>query len=278
MNNVRMNNDLRQPFGAYALKKHQHQLLHWAQSQPLSWLGRRAALILRKAVLVQGQPVIDAAVDGLKLRLYMQDNISERKFLFMPQFFDPYERSLLKRKLADGSIFVDVGANAGIYTLTAAALVGAAGKVLSIEPNPVVLERLSFNAVLNGFAERVIAEQAGVSDAEGCFDLTLDDSNLGGSSLVAERSSRKINVACYKLLSIVQKHQLPKIDALKIDIEGAEDKALIPFFAEAPHDLYPKIIILENSPQDWKQDLPAALKKAGYTLQKTTRMNQVWAL
>jgi len=273
-----MGNDLAKPFGAYALKKHQSQLLHWAQSVPLSWLGRRAALILRKAVLVQGQPVIDATVDGLKLRLYTQDNVSERKFLFMPQFFDPYERGLLKKTLVEGSVFVDIGANAGIYTLTAAALVGDRGRVLSIEPNPFVLERLIFNAALNGFDKRIIIEQAGVSDAEGSFDLTLDDSNLGGSSLVAERSSRKISVACYKLLSLIQKHQLPKIDALKIDIEGAEDKVLAPFLAEAPRALYPKTLILENSPQDWKQDLPAALRKSGYTLQKTTRMNQVWTV
>lgn len=273
-----MGNDLQQPFGAYALKKHQTQLLHWAQSVPLSWLGRRAALILRKAVLMQGQPVIDATVDGLKLRLYTQDNVSERKFLFMPQFFDPYERGLLKKTLTEGGVFVDVGANAGIYTLTAAPLVGDTGRVLSIEPNPVVLERLKFNAALNGVNKRIIAEQAGVSDAEGSFDLTLDDSNLGGSSLVTERSSRKITVLCYKLLSLVQKHRLPKIDALKIDIEGAEDKALVPFFTEAPRGLYPKVLILENSPQDWKQDLPAVLIKAGYTLQKNTRMNQVWVL
>ena len=273
-----MKNDLQKDFGAYALKKGQSRLLHWAQSMPLSWLGRRAALILRKSVLINGQSIVDATVDGLKLRLYTQDNVSERKFLFMPQFFDPYERGLLKSALKEGGVFVDIGANAGIYTLTAAPMVGDTGCVLSVEPNPVVLERLKFNAALNGLGKRIIGEQAGVSDAEGSFDLTLDDSNLGGSSLVAERSSQKISVACYKLLSLVQKHQLQKIDALKIDIEGAEDKALIPFFADAPRSLYPKILILENSPQDWKRDLPAALKNAGYALQKTTRMNQVWTL
>lgn len=273
-----MANDLQNPFGAYALKQHQGQLLHWAQSMPLGWLGRRAALILRRAVLAQRRPIIDAAVDGLKLRLYTQDNVSERKFLFMPQFCDPYERGLLKERLTEGGVFVDIGANAGVYTLTAAAQVGDSGKVLSIEPNPVVLERLVFNAALNGFGKRIIPEQSGVSDREGSFDLTLDDSNLGGSSLVEERSSRKINVSCHKLLTLVQKHQLSEIDALKIDIEGAEDKALVPFFAEAPQSLYPKLLIVENSPEVWKQDLPAALRKAGYTLQKTTRMNQVWML
>jgi FkbM family methyltransferase len=273
-----MDNDLQSPFGAYALKKNHGQLLHWAQAAPLNWFGRRAALILRKAVLRSGQPVVDATADGLKLRFYTQDNVSERKFLFMPQFCDPFERGLLKKTLTEGSVFVDIGANIGLYTLTGATLVGDTGRVLSVEPNPVVLERLKFNAALNGFDNRITIEQSGISDSEGSFDLILDDKNLGGSSLVAERSSQKITVACYKLLSLVQKHQLPKIDALKIDIEGAEDKALIPFFTEAPRSLYPKILILENSPQDWKLDLPAALKKAGYALLKTTRMNQVWML
>jgi FkbM family methyltransferase len=273
-----MVNDTSKPFGAYALKKHQNHLLRWAQQMPLGWLGRRAALILRKSVLLRGPAIVDAVVDGLKLRLYTKDNVSERKFLFMPQFFDPYERGLLKKNLKPGDVFVDVGANAGIYSLTAALASGEAGKVLAIEPNPLVLDRLKFNAALNGFDKRIIFEQSGVSSAEGSFDLTLDDSNLGGSSLVAERSATKISVRCYKLLSIVQKYQLQKIDALKIDIEGAEDKALIPFFTDAPRSLYPKLLILENSPQDWQEDLPAALKAAGYRLLQTTRMNQVWGL
>jgi FkbM family methyltransferase len=273
-----MVNDTVKPFGAYALKKYQERLLNWAQQMPPNWLGRRAALILRKAVLWRGPSIVDAAVDGLKLRLYTKDNVSERKFLFMPQFFDPYERGLLKKNLRPGDMFVDVGANAGIYSLTAALAVGDAGKVVAVEPNPLVLDRLKFNAALNGFDKRIIFEQSGVSSEEGSFDLTLDDSNLGGSSLVAARSSLKISVRCYKLLSIVQKYQLQKIAALKIDIEGAEDRALIPFFTDAPRGLYPKLLILENSASDWKEDLPAALKTAGYRLLQITRMNQVWEL
>ncbi len=247
-----------------------------AQSMPVNWFGRRAALLCRKVVLKQDYKIVDAQVDGLKLRLYMTDNVSERKFLFLPQFFDRFERQTLKEHLSQGDIFVDVGANAGIYTLTAAALVGAAGQVLSIEPNPVVLERLTFNMALNDFQPQMRIEQAGVSDADGVFDLVFDEGNLGGSSLVNIRSDRKISVRCMPLLSIVQKHGLPRIDAMKVDIEGAEDQALIPFFADAPSHLHPKILIIEHSPWDWKQDLPAALRAAGYDLMRVTRMNMVW--
>lgn len=270
--------DFTSPFGTYALKKREAQLLRWAQDMPVGWFGRRAALVLRKTVLSSGPATVDATVDGLKMRLYMKDNVSERKFLFMPQFFDSFERGLLKKELQAGCTFVDIGANAGIYTLTAAAIVGASGHVLSVEPNPAVLDRLKFNMSLNGFEHCVQVEQSCVSDAEGTVELTLDDTNLGGSSIVAERSSRKISVSAYPLATILAKHNLARIDALKIDIEGAEDQALIPFFAAAPKTLFPRILILENSSRQWKQDLPAALQNAGYALLRETRMNFVYRL
>lgn len=272
-----MTTDVLSKFGAYALGKHHTQLLRWAQGMPVSWLGRRAALILRKAVLQGELKIVDAVVDHLNLRLYMTDNVSERKFLFMPQFFDRAERDLLKQHLGAGSIFVDIGANAGIYSMTAASLTGPTGMVLAIEPNPQVLDRLKFNMSLNGFDHQMQVEQAAVSDAEGYVDLVLDDSNLGGASLVTERSENKIRVSAHPLLSIVMKYHLPRIDAMKVDIEGAEDKALIPFFETAPAHLHPRYIIIENSPQDWQRDLSGALKQHGYQLLMTTRMNLVWS-
>ena len=270
--------DVTSPFGTYKLNKRKDQFLRWGQGMPVSWLGRRAALLLRRAVLEKKITTVDAVVDGLKLRLYMQDNVSERKFLFMPQFFDRYERNLIKNSGPAGGTFVDSGAKAGIYPLTAAAAVGANGRVLAIEPNPAVLDRLKYNLALNNFTARVIVEQACVSDHAGTVELTLDDTNLGGSSLVETRSAKTLSVACYPLLAILQKYQLAHIDALKIDIEGAEDMALIPFLTAAPPQLLPRFIILENSKDSWKKDLQGTLKSAGYSLIETTRMNLVWSL
>jgi FkbM family methyltransferase len=268
--------DVTSPFGTYSLNSRERQFLRWAQGMPVGWLGRRAALILRKTVLVKDHVIVDAIVDGLKMRLYMQDNVSERKYLFMPQFFDRAERGLLRQRLKPGDVFVDIGANAGIYSLTAAALVGEEGHVLSVEPNPVVLDRLKFNMALNGFERRTLIEQSCVSDSEGAVDLALDDTNLGGSSLVEARSEKTIRVAAYPLIGILGKYQLEKIDALKIDIEGAEDRALIPFFRDAPEGLHPKLLIVENSAGQWQGDLKGALRKAGYRLAETTRMNLIF--
>ena len=262
-------------FGTFALSGWRAKLLSFAQSLPANWFGKRLALICRKLVLKNGPDIIDATIDHLHFRLHMRDNVSERKFLFLPQFFDHFERQLLQQVLTSSSTFIDIGANAGIYTLTAAA---AGARVVSVEPNPVVLDRLQYNLAANQLTERVSIIQKGVSDADGSFELTLDTHNLGGSSLLANRSGPSLMIQCSLLLSILQEADISHIDALKIDIEGAEDRALVPFFKLTPATLYPKWIIIENSEAQWQTDLSALFKLKGYHCLKRTRMNSVWQL
>lgn len=268
--------DITSPFGTYALHGWRQKALRMAQAMPANWWGRRAALVMRKTVLKGGPDIIDAEVEGLRFRFYMRDNVSERKYLFLPQFFDAQERALLREVLQGGGVFVDIGANAGIYSLCGASAVGGGGRVVSIEPNPAVAARLRFNLSLNGFEGRTHIEQAGVSDSAGHFDLVLDESNLGGSSLALHRSEKSIQVRCDLLQNILAARGIVRIDALKIDIEGAEDRALIPFLRHAPASLHPRVVVIENSQKDWQQDLPAAFAAAGYTLQTTTRMNLIY--
>ncbi|HRI76993.1 MAG: FkbM family methyltransferase [Alphaproteobacteria bacterium] len=267
--------DTTSPFGTYALSGWRARALAAAQAMPANWLGRRGALLMRKLVLKGGPAIIDAEVEGVRFRLYMRDNVSERKYLFLPQFFDAQERKMLRETLA-GGVFVDIGANAGIYSLCGASAVGETGRVLSIEPNPAVAARLKFNISLNGFDARTHVEQAGVSDSAGHFDLVLDETNLGGSSLALQRSEKAISVRCDLLQNILSAQGITHIDALKIDIEGAEDRALIPFLRDAPPSLHPRLVVIENSQKDWQQDLPAAFAAAGYRLQATTRMNLIY--
>lgn len=264
------------PYGTFAPTGLQARLLRLTQSMPVSWIGRRGALFLRKAVLIFAKDRLDAAADGIKMRVHLRDNVSERKYIFMPQFFDATERKLLGARLKPGDTFVDIGANAGIYSLTAAKAVGENGCVLAIEPNPDLVTRIRYNMEINGFLPQLRIENSCVSDRAGTVSLIFDNDNLGGSSIVAERSSRKIDVPAKPLTEILKEHGIHHINALKIDIEGAEDIALAPFFATASDFLYPDIIIIENSPRAWRVDLCALFIAKGYMHATTTRMNMIW--
>ena len=78
---------------------------------------------------------------------------------------------------------------------------------------------------------------------------------------------------CRRLVSVVTDAGLAGIDALKIDVEGAEDKVLVPFFRDAPTALWPGLIVIEDSSAEWSSDLFALLASKGYQVSSRSRQN-----
>lgn len=248
---------------------------------PVSWLGRRGALISRRFALRGWHGPIDAVAENFRLRVHIADNVSERKFLFMPQFVDPVERGFIRKRLQEqGGLFLDIGANAGIYSLTAARALaesGQPGGVICVEPNPTMLARLSTNLALNGFSEKVQVFPLALSEGPGEIEFTISDTNLGESSL-AGGSGRTIRVPCDSLLNVLNQAGAERVTGMKIDVEGLEDRILIPFLRDAPRSLYPGFIVIENSQQVWAEDLLGEFERSGYHLQQRCKMNAIYAL
>lgn len=272
--------DAPRPYGAYGLAPLRGLLLRCAQRQPVSWFGRRVALLLRRLVLSErrGSP-LDAQAEGFRLRVHTADNVSVRKFLFMPQFVDPFERSYIAAQLRRGDVFLGVGANAGIYTLTAARALQQAGsgRVISIEPNPIMYERLMFNVGLNGYEDVVETVPVALSDAPGRIAFTIARDNLGESSMVAA-VGRGIEVPAKTLLGLLTEKEIRAAGGLKIDVEGAEDRILVPFFTDAPRALLPRFVIIENPKGLWREDLLGLMLSKVYRLLRKQRMNSVYVL
>ena len=74
-----------------------------------------------------------------------------RGFFVFGEALEP-ELELLHHFLRKGDVFVDVGANSGVFSMKAAKCVGAEGCVLAIEPLPEMLYTLYRNMTLNGFS------------------------------------------------------------------------------------------------------------------------------
>jgi FkbM family methyltransferase len=196
-----------------------------------------------------------------------------------PQFFDPEELAILRTRLRPGFQFVDLGANVGTYSLFVAQQAGAGARVLAIEPQESILERLRENIALNGFD--VMVAPFAVADHEGIIEFMVDTNNLGSTSVNLERKARGgrrlVRLPARKLLGLVREHGFERIDALKADIEGAEDAARLPFFEEAPRALWPRLVILEKNGGEWRRDCVACLKGLGYGV-LPTRSEGNWVL
>ncbi len=137
-----------------------------------------------------------------------------------------YLRSLVK----PGSVVYDVGANLGIYSIQLARRCGPGGYVYCFEANPVCVHYLRANLSLNGLDNAEILPVA-LLDYTGQTGFTLNygNSNLGlseGSGLFVSKVGHRIDVPCFELDTLVEGFGLRRPDLIKVDIEGAESRAV----------------------------------------------------
>jgi FkbM family methyltransferase len=216
---------------------------------------------------------IDAPYQGASFRFYHQFSATERGALFNPDY-NLDELSFLRAHVPQGGVFVDVGANVGTYALALASQVGTAGKVIAIEPHPVTHARLAFNRTASGFSQVVlVAAAAGPSDGE--LLIETDGDNLGASHVASGApSSNAIKVPSRRLQRILDDADVAKVDGLKIDVEGFEDRVLTGFFEQAPASLWPGAVVIEHlSRHEWQQDCIADMLARGYIETGRTRSN-----
>jgi len=130
------------------------------------------------------------------------------------------------RVLRSGDNVLDIGANMGYFSLVAAWLVGPAGCVHAFEPNPQVLRRLRATAALNPRFNIHVHGQA-VTDRRGHARLFLASRARTGHSSLRDLGAQAAQTALVETTTIdTFLDQLPPIRFVKLDIEGAELRAL----------------------------------------------------
>ena len=268
-----------QPYGTYAPAGLVARIAErTGRLSPDSWRGRRLALFLRRIAIsmLRGRP-LDVERFGARMRLHPYNNNCDKKVLFTPQFFDPEERALLQARLPRDGVFIDIGANIGAYALFVAAFSGKGARILAVEPQPDIFDRLTYNIAQNPFGT-VKAVACAVADKAGELTLFVDPRNRGESSLkiVGTNEGAQIRVPAVTLLDLVRSEGIGRIDAVKLDVEGSEDIILEPFLREAPESLLPKLLVIENGLDQWQLDLPKLLEAHGYREIARSRLNLVF--
>src|SRR5689334_5027785 len=168
------------PFGALAPNAAQAVVIALAHHSGLK-RGAFRPMLSRVVNLLRAGPV-DVTYQGASFRLYHQLSATERGALFNPDY-NREELDFLRAHTPGGGVFVDVGANVGVYALALARHVGPRGCVIAIEPHPMTHERLAFNRAASGFAQ-VTLVAAAAADADGELMIATDTDNLGASHVV----------------------------------------------------------------------------------------------
>lgn len=170
--------------------------------------------------------------------------------------YEPHVRRAIRQRIGAGDAVVDVGANVGCIALMAAALVGDAGVVVAVEPNPDNLQMLYAGIVLNGAANvRVLPYAA----ADGSAVVSLSD-NTSNTHLVAARAPGPRRVYTQTVALDEALAGLPRLDLVKMDVEGHEIDAFDGF--RAAIEKHRPALVVEFNPRclvDLQQREPAAL-------------------
>lgn len=142
---------------------------------------------------------------------------------------EKYESSLtyLDHFLKPGQVFIDGGANFGIYTVVASKIVGDSGTVLSFEPSVESFPVLERNVQLNQF-DNVKLFNSALSSEEGTSRLYHIDNAPNSYSLNSDSRPDTTfeEVSTETLDAILLCEDIEKVDFIKLDVEGAEEKVL----------------------------------------------------
>lgn len=142
---------------------------------------------------------------------------------------EPQIVDLIRRLVRPGDVCLDIGANVGSLTLVFAQAVGPTGRVIAVEPHPVVGRRLLENVALNRL-DQVQVVQAALADKDGeadFFGFAEDAFHQGISSLLPDdEATRKMTVRTLSGPSFVKEARIERCDFLKIDVEGVESVVL----------------------------------------------------
>ena len=160
---------------------------------------------------------------GVRIRCYSDSFLSQ---LIYTEVFENTELEFVRHYLRRGDVFVDIGANIGLFTVIAAHVVKESGQVFAIEPVESTFLRLCENLKLNRFAN-VVALRLAIGHETGTMQMqtSLEGFDAFNTFGVPSRGDKfmPVNVKVSTLDQLVEEHSLMRSATLiKIDVEGWE--------------------------------------------------------
>ena len=231
---------------------------------------------IRKSLAQRFPGPFDVTADGVNIRAYPFENYCDRIAIGRGHLPEIPERTLIGPLLRPGMVFVDIGANIGTYSLFVASRCSDRARILSFEPHPRTFAKLAFNVRANGFSS-IEAINEGVGAEKGEVSLySSGGNNIGTASILPQAVGKenRVDIKVAVLAETLAARNIERVDLLKIDIEGFEDRALLPLMSVENETLWPAAILIETVlRQHWQADCVAELTARGYTIAGDTGEN-----
>ena len=150
---------------------------------------------------------------------------SGRSAYFMRRWYEADTQSLILSLLKPGDTFVDIGANVGMASLTAARAVGPKGQIVAFEPNPAVARIFAKTMAINRLSN-VTLHVAAVGSKNGTARFFVPDDNHGEGSLGTDFGAREGSLTDVQVMGPTTIESLKRCELIKIDVEGWETQVV----------------------------------------------------
>lgn len=237
---------------------------------------RIGASLLRRRSRVLSVPVVE--IGGARVRADLHTPLGLGLYRYGSC---SAEVRLLPKLLRPGDVFVDGGANIGLFALIGSVAVGPAGRVLACEPAPGTMALLKANADENDLNALELHEVA-LSDRPGRARFTVFEAGSGLASFAPDDvEGRQVDVVVTTLDALTTNLD-GRVALVKLDIEGAEAKALRGASALVARDA--PAFLIELEPEHLSRqgssiaDVRAALEPHGYEAYAITPAAQLTRL
>ena len=142
-------------------------------------------------------------------------------------WFEASEQAFLWRYLRPGDVMLDCGAHLGLFSVLAGRVMANQGRIISLEPQPVIAAALRDNLARNDVTCATVIEAAAYSTSGPLEFQVHDSSRAAFSSIYAQdETGHTITVEGCSLDDLLEAEGIDRVDFVKLDVEGAEIDAL----------------------------------------------------
>jgi FkbM family methyltransferase len=213
---------------------HQGQFKNFIQTEWVAYLQRRQYRKFQKRIqrwksFKEGNKgsILFSLEPGVQIYLFSDSELSRLIYL---NRFEKSEQTFTKRFLTKGDIFVDVGANIGLFSLIASKVVGQSGHVYAFEPCTDTYDRFQKNIKL-AHLKNISSFPIALSDEDRTLDLRVSKDGFDAWNSFVNPSIESVfeteSVQTMRWDDFAHRHSLfGKVIMIKIDVEGWEMQVL----------------------------------------------------
>jgi len=167
--------------------------------------------------------VVSLSENGIQYKLALPNSDKDHLQRLILNTNSPYELGMLRdmaSRLSEDSVVLDIGANIGNHSIYLASIVGC--KVVCFEPDKNLIKAIEYSSKENSLGNKIITHTVAVGDIEGVCSLAMNPENpnsVGSQQVV-------VGDGIVPMITI-DSLQLDRVDCMKIDVEGFEEKVLI---------------------------------------------------